>query len=376
MEKLVKYNFLINGSMYNEFNIYDNIIFIINLLNIILSYLFVIKFIILLFTDYKIEYLLLSSFYIMDLFLIYNINNKHIKKIINRNITLILPENFKIKLSNLLKLIFCISIIIASTFAILLNNGYTFFIFTTGLSGQAQPLTTGLSGPIINTYALFFLSFYSIHIKLSCVTFFLIFINNLTNHLTNFITIIKQNNADINNLIQQYLEIRHKYNGIIFVFNNIISNIISFSVLSCLYFILKKCNNELFDLMYIINFSFFCIFCILFHYYLNIIDDNIKYLKSLNDKNTHIKQYITRKKNLYTVQIDNNLSNIDPNEINFKNFILDMENGQSIDWLIFTNILQQSLRPIEIYGIKISNSSIITKIISIFIFVIIGKQII
>ncbi len=53
-----------------------------------------------------------------------------------------------------------------------------------------------------------------------------------------------------------------------------------------------------------------------------------------------------------------------------------MENGQSIDWLIFKNILQQSLRPIEIYGIKISNSSIITKIISIFIFVIIGKQII
>jgi|SaaInlStandDraft_5_1057022.scaffolds.fasta_scaffold06358_6 hypothetical protein len=366
MEILVKYNFLINGSMYNKFSNCDNILFIINILNMILSYLFVIKFVISLFTDYKIEYLLLSLFYIMDLLLIYNINNIHIKKIIKRNITLILQENFKIKLSFLLKFIFCISIIIASTFAILLNNKYTFFILTTGLSGNN----------IINTYALFFLSFYSIHIKLSCITFFLIFINNLIDHLTNFITIIKQNNTDINNLVQQYLEIRHKYNGIIFVFNNIIANIISFSVLSCLYFILKKCNYELFDLMYIINFSFFCIFCILFHCYTNIIDDNIKYLKSLNDKNTHIKEYITRKKNLYTIKIDNDLSKIDTNEINFKNFILDMENGQSIDWLIFSNILQQPLRPIEIYGIEISNSSIITKIVSIFIFIIIGIQII
>jgi hypothetical protein len=96
----------------------------------------------------------------------------------------------------------------------------------------------------------------------------------------------------------------------------------------------------------------------------------------LNDKNTHIKEYITRKKNLYTIKIDNDLSKIDTNEINFKNFILDMENGQSIDWLIFSNILQQPLRPIEIYGIEISNSSIITKIVSIFIFIIIGIQII
>ena len=367
MEILVKYNFMINGSKYYNFTNFDIILYIINFINIILSYSFIVKFIISLFINYKIEYLLLSSFYIMDLLLIYNINNRHIKKVINKNITLILPDKFKSYLSLLLKLIFCVSIIIASILTILLNNGYTFFIFTTSQTGHAQPL---------DNYIIFFLSFYSIHIKLSCITFFLIFINNLTDNITNFINIIKQNNFNLIDLIQQYLEIRHKYNGIIYVFNNIISTIISFSVLSCLYIILNKFNNDLFDIMYIINFIFFCIFCLSFHYYLNIIDDNIKYLKSLNDKNTNIKQYIIRKKNLYTVQIDNNFENIDSNELKFKNFILDMENGESLDWLIFSNILQQPLRPIEIYGIEISNSSIITKIISIFIFIIVGKQII
>ena len=164
MEILVKYNFMINGSKYYNFTNFDIILYIINFINIILSYSFIVKFIISLFINYKIEYLLLSSFYIMDLLLIYNINNRHIKKVINKNITLILPDKFKSYLSLLLKLIFCVSIIIASILTILLNNGYTFFIFTTSQTGHAQPL---------DNYIIFFLSFYSIHIKLSCITFFL-----------------------------------------------------------------------------------------------------------------------------------------------------------------------------------------------------------
>jgi len=70
MEILVKYNFMINGSKYYNFTNFDIILYIINFINIILSYSFIVKFIISLFINYKIEYLLLSSFYIMDLLLI------------------------------------------------------------------------------------------------------------------------------------------------------------------------------------------------------------------------------------------------------------------------------------------------------------------
>ncbi len=364
MEILVKYNFLINSSKFTELSFIEDIFYYINFINTFLSYCFVFKFIIELFINYKIEFLLLSSFYGMDLFLYYYINSIHIKKVINSNITLILTDEIKSRLKMLLIFNLLISLIIASIFTILLNKNFKFYIFDNNWNKG------------INSYFIFFLSFYSLHLKLSLISYFLIFINNLINISSNFIKLIKLNNLDVNNLIQQYLGFRHKYNGIIFVFNNIISSIISFSLLPSLFLILNKFNLNMFDFMYICNFIFFCIFCIFFHYSSSIIDDNIKYLKSLNDKNINIKEYIHRKKNLYNIQIDNNLSNIDSNELNFKNFILDIENANSLDWLIYSNILNQNLRKIEILGIEISNSNIITKIISLFVFIIIGKQII
>jgi len=364
MEILVKYNFLINNSKFRELSSIENILYYINFINALLSYCFVFKFIIGLFTNYKIEFLLLSSFYIMDLFLYYYINSINLKKVVNNNITLILTNEIKLHLKILLVSNLLISLIVASTITILFNKNFKFYIFDNNWSKE------------VNSYFIFFLSFYSLHLKLSLISYFIVFINNLISILSNFINLIKQNDLDVNNLIQQYLGFRHKYNGIIFVFNNIISSIISFSLLPSLFLILNKFNLKMFDFMYINNSIFFLIFCMSFHYYSNIIDDNIKYLKSLNDKNINIKEYIHRNKNLYDIKIDNNLSNIDSNELNLKNFILDMENGNSLDWLIYSNILNQNLRKIEILGIEISNSNIITKIISLFVFIIIGKQII
>jgi len=364
MEILVKYNFLFNGSKYYELNYYENIFYFVNILNIVISYSIVINFIISIFTNYKIESLLLSSYYVLDLCLIYNLNSNHLKKLINRNITLILPIKFQNYLKIMIYFSFCLSLLLATIITLLFNySNYHCSIVENNWSN------------ILNTYCLFFLTFYSINIKVSSIIYFLVFINNLTDNLKQFIHLVKDNNPDINNLVYQYLEIRHKYNQIIFVFNSIISNIVSFCIIPTFDLIFKQFNNELFDIVYYMNFIYFVLFCIVFHIYTNIIDDNIKYLKSLSDKNNNIKDYIIRKKNLYTMQNDSDLTNINLNEINLKHFMLNLENGRSLDWLILSEVLMQPLRPIEIFGIEISNSTIITKIVTVFIFILIGWQI-
>ena len=107
------------------------------------------------------------------------------------------------------------------------------------------------------------------------------------------------------------------------------------------------------------------------------IDNNILYLKSLTDKNNFIKANLTRNSNLYDVSIqNNNFNDLNNIELDFKDYLLDLENGKSIDWLILSQILNQPLRSLEIFGINISNSTVITKIISLFIIVIIGKELI
>ena len=54
MEILVKYNFLINSSKFTELSFIEDIFYYINFINTFLSYCFVFKFIIEIFTNYKI----------------------------------------------------------------------------------------------------------------------------------------------------------------------------------------------------------------------------------------------------------------------------------------------------------------------------------
>ena len=93
------------------------------------------------------------------------------------------------------------------------------------------------------------------------------------------------------------------------------------------------------------------------------------------------KEYVeTKNVNFFiNYNFENNsieLNNINQNELSFKNYLIDIENSQSIDWIIFNEIIRQKWKQFEVFGIEINNSSIIIKIISIFLILIIGKQII
>ena len=65
---------------------------------------------------------------------------------------------------------------------------------------------------------------------------------------------------------------------------------------------------------------------------------------------------------------------IKKNELEIKNFFIDIENSKSIDWIIFIEILKLNWSKFNIFGVDIENSTIIRKLISVVIFLILKFQ--
>ena len=361
MDKIIKYNFLITGIKYKYFNYTELVFFILNFINILLCYSLIINFFIDLVKNYKINKLLLFSYYCIDIFLLIYCNKLNFKKEISRNYDVILSNYYK----KYTKIFFCISIILSLILSILAINMDKCLILNNNWNKN------------FNKYLLFFYTFYTLNLKFMLLIFFFCIFINLNDILKNFKNDIKNNPSELHNLTNQYIEIRCIYNKTISNFNSIFGNIIFFSLLPSFYIANIKFNNKLIDIFYIINFAYFTIFILIFHLILSNFDDNIKYLKSLADKNIYIKNYLLRKKNLYSIQLNtNNFSEINLNEISFKNFILNEENSQSIDWLIFSIILRQPLNKFEAFGFELNNSNILLKLVSLCVIILIGKEII
>ena len=75
-------------------------------------------------------------------------------------------------------------------------------------------------------------------------------------------------------------------------------------------------------------------------------------------------------------QIKYNLEKINNNELEIKNFFIDIENSKSIDWIIFIEILKLNWSKFNIFGVDIENSTIIRKLISVIILILFGRVII
>lgn len=366
MDNFLKIMLGINCILYKKYDytLLNYIIFIFNTINFLSSYSLVLYFIYSLFSNYKIEYLLLVFYYIIDFIIIYNSNKIVYLKVLGRNLSLYLDNRSKriIKILQILSLIF--SLLIAG-FGIYINNISNFNFINNNLNIY------------FNNYALFFLIFYSSYTKINILILFFSIISNIIKFLDDFIqNKIKDNsNYNIDELSIEYLVLKRNYNKTIYAFNDIISNIIAFSSIPSFYLITNLISIH-FDFMYYFGFIYFIIFSLIFHYYLSKIDDNIEYLNSICSKNRSLHDYIKRKKNIYSFETNSiDLNNINMNELSFKNYIIDIENAQTIDWLIFDKIINRPWRAFEIFGLKINNSNIIIKMCSLFIILIIGKQI-
>tara|TARA_B100000161_G_C33391097_1_gene342228 strand:- start:345 stop:602 length:258 start_codon:yes stop_codon:yes gene_type:complete len=84
-----------------------------------------------------------------------------------------------------------------------------------------------------------------------------------------------------------------------------------------------------------------------------------------------------RNKNVYHIQTNqDNLEKLNNNELEIKNFFIDIENSKSIDWIIFIEILKLNWSKFNIFGVDIENSTIIRKLISVVILILFGRVII
>ena len=366
MDSFLKLMLGINCIFYKryEFNIKNYIFFIINAINYIICHSIIFYKIYSLFTNYNIYSLLLLFYYVLDISLIYYGNKITFLKVIARNYSLFL----NVKYRKITKILMIISVLLS-----LLIAGVGVYLNTINDIG----LINNIFNSIFNNYCLFFVLFYSTISKVNIGILFFIIISNIIDFLQQFIDqkIKNSNNYYIDELSIEYLIIKRNYNKTIFVFNNIIANMITFYTIPTFYF-LNNITSISFDYSYYIGVSYYIIFCCFFQYFLAKISGANDYLYSLCTKNRSINDYISRKKNIYLFEEKGiELNNINQNELNFKNYLIDIENSQSIDWIIFNEIIRQDWKKLEIFGININNSNLIIKIISLFLILIIGKQI-
>lgn len=367
MDNFLKLMLGINCIFYKryEFNIKNYIFFLINMLNYIISHSIIFYKIYSLFTSYNIYNLLLLFYYVLDISLIYYGNQITFLKVIGRNYSLFL----NVKYRNITKILMIASILVSlliSVIGVYLNT-------ITNIS-----LINSIFNPIFNNYCLFFVLFYSTLSKINISILFFVIIANILDFFNEFIDkkIKNTNNYYIDEMAIEYLIIKRNYNKTIFVFNNIIANMITFYTIPTFYFF-NSITSISFDYSYYIGVIYFIIFCCLFQYFLAKINNANDYLGSLCTKNRSINGYISRKKNIYLFEENGiELNNINQNELSFKNYLIDIENSQSIDWIIFDRVIGQDWKKLEIFGIKINNSNLIIKIISLSLLLIIGKQIV
>ena len=274
--------------------------------------------------------------------------------------------NIKNKIINpLFVLILVLSIIVSIIYCILSSFNVNFILI--------NELTDNiyLKIPIIFLY-----SFYSSVIRLySCLIFYSIFFTILR-YIKDFKATILEENYNIPTICQYYLEIKHKYASAVGNLNVILSTNILCNYISVYLFINNIFESNFIDLLTVRSVIYFFICIIPFHYIITSISDYRDKINFIINNNRYIRMFLERKKDNYGMNIElSTLGDYNNNELTFKNYLLEIENGDSIDWMILNNVIVHQWKPFEIFGFEFGNNEIILKLLSLFIFLWIGKSI-
>lgn len=363
----MKYILLLNSIIYKnyEYSRNDYLLYVINLVNRIISYLIFFIFCYDVYINYTNKKLMLLSYLIYDVFLLYDANKINFLKVVGKNYDLMLKPEIKKRMMLFLVCFFL--------FTVCLSIGV---IISEVLVKYKFYLINNLVNSNFEYYCLYFFIFYIVYIKLTVFTLFFGIIHNFISIFDEFLVDIKDNlNNELYKLSNELLILRQYHNKIINSFNDIISNLFLFYTLPTLYIFVEKFHD--FDFMCYCHLVFFIIFCLIYNYYLGKLDSNLKLLNSLCTSNSYIKNYIMRNKNVYHIQTNqDNLKELNNNELEIKNFFIDIENSKSIDWIIFIEILKLNWCKFNIFGVDIENSTIIRKLISVIVLIIFGRVII
>lgn len=363
----MKYILLLNNIIYKhyEYTKFDYFLYCLNFLNRSVSYFIFFLFCYDVYLNYSNKKLMLLSYLIYDVFLLYDANKLSFLKIVGKNLDLKLKVNIKEKI-NMLLLIFLI-ITVCTSVSIIVSEvliKYKFYLLNSFVNTNFE------------YYCLYFFIFYTIYIKLTVFTLFFGIIHNFISIFDGFLNDIEDNlTTELYKLSNELLILRQYHNKIINGFNDIISNLFLFYTIPTLYIFIEKFKD--FDFMCYCHLSFFVIFCFVYNYYLGKLDGNLKLLNSICTSNSYIKNYILRNKNVYHIQTNQDkLMDLNHNELEIKNFFIDIENSKSIDWIVFIEILKLNWCKFNVFGVDIENSTIIRKLISVIILIIFGRVII
>jgi len=130
------------------------------------------------------------------------------------------------------------------------------------------------------------------------------------------------------------------------------------------------------DILSITSSIYFILSILCFHIILSRINTSINGIINTIDNNKYLRLFLERHKETYSLNIElDELNNYNPNQLHFKNYLLEIENGDSIDWLILNNITSQKWRSFEILGYEWNNNNIIFRLLSLIILLWVGKDI-
>ena len=240
------------------------------------------------------------------------------------------------------------------------------------------PLVNQLTDNIIlKSFFTFFYTYYSLQIQLyGLIIFFSVFFV-LSNYLEDYKELLKNNNYSIPDICQQFLEIRHKYGKAVKYLNCVLSSNITFNFIPFCMCLIKLFDSKLIDVLNIKSSIYFILSIYIFHILLSNINGSIDGIRNTIDNNRYLRQFLDRKTENYSLNINlQDLNTINNNQINFKNYLLEIENGESLDWLIINNITSQQWKSFEILGYDWNNNNIIAKLASLIVILLFGKSII
>ena len=226
----------------------------------------------------------------------------------------------------------------------------------------------------INCFITFFYIFYSSQIKYFVLINFLFIFYTITIYLKDYTDDLNDTEYNISIICQQFLEIRHKYNITIEQFNSLFSTFIIFNFIIA-YFSIYLIYDGNYELSLIRSLIYFVVSTSIFHLILHRIGESIKNLKITIDNNRFIRMFLDRNQ-IHEINYDfENINEIPINQLCMRNHMIEVENGNSIDWIIINYTINQEWNTFDILSFDWSNYSIIFRFISFIIILWIGNHV-
>ena len=198
----------------------------------------------------------------------------------------------------------------------------------------------------------------------------------ISTYIHDYKNTISHSDFSIPTICQQFLEIRHKYGKAVKHLNVILSTVIICNFIPTTILFVNLFQKNSIDILSIISSVYFILSILCFHIILSKINTSISGIINIVDNNKYLRLFLERHKETYSLNIElDDLNNYNSNQLHFKNYLLEIENGDSIDWLILNNITAQKWAPFEILGYEWNNNNIIFRLLSLIILLWVGKDI-